>query len=72
MKLYSGLLDIRSSSPRKREKSIRVSAVNLTLSCMDPEAVIPAKAEIQPTDTGFRVTPGMTNKGKKFLNHYIR
>jgi len=34
------------------------------------KAVIPAKAGIQFKNTGFRVKPGMTNKGKRFLTHY--
>ena len=44
--------------------------MNLTLLYINSEAVIPAKAGIQPRNTGFRVKPGMTNKGKRFLNHY--
>ena len=27
---------------------------------------------IKPKNTGFRVKPGMTNKGNRFLNHYPR
>jgi hypothetical protein len=46
--------------------------VNLTLLYINSEAVIPAKAGIQPRNTGFRVKPGMTNKGKRFLIHYTR
>jgi len=30
---------------------------------INSEAVIPAKAGIQARNTGFRVMPGMTNKG---------
>jgi hypothetical protein len=52
--------------------------VNLTLLYINSEAVIPAKAGIQPRNTGFprikygagSVKPGMTNKRKRFLNHY--
>jgi hypothetical protein len=44
-------------------------AVILTLLYINSEAVIPAKAGIQPRNIGFRVKPGMTNKGKRFLNH---
>jgi hypothetical protein len=43
---------------------------NLTLLYIISEDVIPAKAGIQSINTGFRVKPGMTNRGKKFLNHY--
>jgi hypothetical protein len=39
---------------------------------INSEVVIPAKAGIQRRNTGFRVKPGMTNKGKRFLTHYIR
>jgi hypothetical protein len=46
------------------------NVVNLTLLYINFEPVIPAKAGIQPRNTGFRVKPGMTNEGKKFLNHY--
>jgi hypothetical protein len=45
------------------------SVVNLTLLYTDIEAVIPAKAEIQLRNTGFRVKPGMTNKGKELMTH---
>jgi hypothetical protein len=37
--------------------------VNLTLPYINSRAVILAKAGIQATNTGFRVKPGMTNKG---------
>jgi hypothetical protein len=46
------------------------SVVNLTLLYITSEAVIPAKAGIQFINTGFRVKPGMTNKGKGFLTHH--
>jgi hypothetical protein len=47
---------------------------------INSEVVIPAKAGIQRRNTGFprikygagSVKPGMTNKGKRFLTHYIR
>jgi hypothetical protein len=39
------------------------TVVNLTLLYINLDAVIPAKAGIQPRDTGFRVKPGMTMKG---------
>jgi hypothetical protein len=48
------------------------SLVNLTLLYITSEAVIPAKAGIQLINTGFRVKPGMTNKGKRFLTHHTR
>jgi hypothetical protein len=51
---------------------IATAAKGITLLYTDSEAVIPAKAEIQMKITGFRVKPGMTNKGKTFLNHYTR
>jgi hypothetical protein len=35
------------------------------------DAVIPAKAEIQIENTGFRVKPGMTIKVKRLLTQYI-
>ena len=38
---------------------------------INSEAVISAKAGIQLRNTGFRVKPGMTNKGKGFLTYYI-
>jgi hypothetical protein len=44
--------------------------VNPTLLYINSEVVIPAKAGIQPRNTGFRVKPGMTNKKKRELNHY--
>jgi hypothetical protein len=44
--------------------------VILTLLCVNSEVVIPAKAGIQFKNNGFRVKPGMTNKGKGFLSHY--
>jgi hypothetical protein len=47
-------------------------AVNLALLYINSGAVIPAKAGIQPGNTGFRVKPGMTNEGKRFLNPYTR
>jgi hypothetical protein len=31
--------------------------------------VIPAKVGIQIKNTGFRVKPGMTNRGNIFMNH---
>jgi len=37
---------------------------------INSEVVIPAKAGIQFKNNGFRVKPGMTNKGKGFLSHY--
>ncbi len=37
------------------------SVVNLRLLYISSELVIPAKAGIQPRNTGFRVKPGMTN-----------
>ena len=53
-------------------------AVNLTLLCINSEAVIPTPYQVRgklqressPKNTGFRVKPGMTNKAKTFLNHY--
>ena len=48
-----------------------LSVANLTLLYINSGAVIPAKAGIQPKNTGFRVKPEMTNKAKTFLNHYI-
>jgi len=44
--------------------------VRLKLLCINSKAVIPAKAGIQIENTGFRVKPGMTNKGKGLLTHY--
>jgi len=38
--------------------------MRLTFLYTNSEAVIPAKAGIQLRKTGFRVKPGMTNKGK--------
>ena len=35
------------------------------------KGVIPAKAGIQIRNTGFRVKPGMTINGKRFMMHYI-
>ena len=46
--------------------------VNLTFLYINSEAVIPAKAGIQFRNTGFRVKPGMTKKGKELLKHYTR
>jgi hypothetical protein len=46
------------------------NVVNLRFLYIDSETVIPAKAGIQPRNTGFWVKPGMTNKGKRFLKHY--
>jgi hypothetical protein len=40
-------------------------AEHLTLPYINSEAVIPAKAGIQPVNTGFRVKPGMTNIRKE-------
>jgi hypothetical protein len=48
---------------------LRASVVSLTLLYITSEAVIPAKAGIQFINAGFRVKPGMTNKGKRFLIH---
>jgi hypothetical protein len=39
----------------------------LTFLYTNSEAVIPAKAGIQPRKTGFRVKPGMTNKEKNWV-----
>jgi hypothetical protein len=41
------------------------SVVNLRLLYISSELVIPAKAGIQPRNTGFRVKPGMTNIRKE-------
>jgi hypothetical protein len=46
------------------------SVVHPTLLYISSEAVIPAKAEIQPGNTGFRVKPGMTIKVKGLLTQY--
>jgi len=46
------------------------SVVNLTHLCIRSEAVIPWMAGIPLGNTGFRVKPGMTNKGRKFLTHH--
>ena len=47
-----------------------ISVVRLTLLYINSKAVIPAKAGIQLKNTGFRVKPGMTNKGKRLVTHY--
>ena len=44
--------------------------MRLTLLYNDSGAVIPAKAGIQLRNTGFRIKPGMTDKGKGLLAHY--
>jgi len=44
--------------------------VCLTLFYINFEGVIPAKAGIQVRNTGFRVKPGITIKGKGFMTHY--
>ncbi len=44
--------------------------VNLILRYTYSEVVIPAKAGMQLKNTGFRVKPGMTDKGKGFTTHY--
>ena len=49
-----------------------LSVVRPTLLYISCETVIPAKAGIQPQNTGFRVRPGMTIKVKGFLTQYIR
>jgi hypothetical protein len=43
-----------------------------TLLYINSVAVIPAKAGIQLRNTGFRVKPGMTNKGEELLAPYTR
>jgi hypothetical protein len=48
-----------------RKNATIPNAVNLRLLYINSEVVIPAKAGIQPKNTGFRVKPGMTNKAKK-------
>ncbi len=48
------------------------SVVRPTLLYTHSEAVIPAKAGIQPSKTGFRVKPGMTIKVKGLSTHYTR
>ena len=48
------------------------NVVNLTPLYISSEIVIPAKAGIQFINTGFRVKPGMTNKGKRFLTDHTR
>jgi len=56
------------------------TVANLTLLYISAETVIPAKAGIQPRNTGFprieygagSVKPGITNKGERFLNHHTR
>jgi hypothetical protein len=75
------LSDFQDGNMSLHESLIEIfdtSVVNLTLLYINSEAVIPAKAGIQPKNTGFPrikygaslVKPGMTNKGKTFLNHY--
>jgi hypothetical protein len=44
--------------------------MRLTLLYVNSEGVIPAKAGIQFINTGFRVKPGMTSKGKGFTMHH--
>ncbi len=44
----------------------------LTLLYINSEAVTPEKAGIQIENTGFRVKPGMTEKGKGLLTHYTK
>ena len=46
------------------------SVARPTLLYMSSEAVIPAKAGIQFKNTGFRVKPGMTIKGKELLTQF--
>ena len=48
----------------------RAGVVRLRLINISPEAVIPAKAGIQPRNTGFRVKPGMTIKGNGLLTRH--
>jgi hypothetical protein len=48
------------------------SVVHPTLLYISSEAVIPAKAGIQPGNTGFRVKPGMTIKVKGLLTQDTR
>ena len=43
-----------------------------TLLYINSETVIPAKAGIQLTNTGFRVKPGMTIKVKGLLTQYTK
>ena len=47
-----------------------ISVARLTLLYINSKPVIPAKAEIQLKNPGFRVKPGMTNKGKRLVTHY--
>jgi len=60
-----------------------ISVARLTLLYINSKAVIPAPAfvgvnlsprrrgaEIQLKNTGFRVKPGMTNRGKRLVTHY--
>ena len=46
--------------------------MRLTLLYTNSGAVILAKAGIQLRNTGFRVKPGMTKKGKGLLTHDTR
>ena len=46
------------------------SVVDLTFLYINSKDVIPAKAGIQPINTGFRIKPGMTKQGKRLLIHY--
>ena len=55
---------------RSHPNSQTAYVVRLKLLCINSKAVIPAKAGIQIENTGFRVKPGMTNKGKELLTHY--
>ena len=63
-------LDLKQIAKGNLDKEIlRASVVSLTILYINSEAVIPAKAGIQFINAGFRVKPGMTNRGKRFLIH---
>jgi hypothetical protein len=55
--------------PKTSKKVPPTAEVGLTLLYINFKGVIPAKAGIQLRNTGFRVKPGMTIKGKGFMTH---